>query len=283
GSVSLGTPSGNGVSFSLETSVIVDINYCAAYIWTGTDSAGGTNWTLTCTNSGSTQRWGFTCLVFRATGGIGASNATNVSSGAPSLGLTTTGDNSAIAVFNADWQAISTARTWRTVNSITPSVGNGLETTYATDSLSYTAYAAYYNDAGATGAKTVGLTAPAGQRYSIVAVEVLGPTATAPEVTTLPVTDIGPTTATGNGSVDSDGGDTITERGVCWSTSLNPTTANSKATAAGTTGTYSVNMTGLTDDTLYHARAYAINSIGTSYGADVTFQNHPVTLSWIRG
>jgi hypothetical protein len=104
----------------------------------------------------------------------------------------------------------------------------------------------------------------------------------APSVTTTPVTNVGPTTATGNGSVDDDGGGTITERGVCWNTSANPTTANSKATSAGTTGSYSVSITGLSDNTLYHARAYAINSAGTSYGADVTFQDYPVSTGWLR-
>jgi hypothetical protein len=93
----------------------------------------------------------------------------------------------------------------------------------------------------------------------------------APTVTTQSVTDIEPTTATGRGTVVSDGGQTITERGVCWSTSLNPTTADTKATSAGTTGAYTVSMTSLIEHTLYHARAYAINSIGTSYGSDVTF------------
>lgn len=95
--------------------------------------------------------------------------------------------------------------------------------------------------------------------------------AAAPTVTTQAVTDITSTTATGNGNVTADGGAAITERGVCWNTSTNPTTANSKATAAGTTGAFTASITGLTSSTLYYVRAYGINSVGTSYGTNVEF------------
>ena len=92
-----------------------------------------------------------------------------------------------------------------------------------------------------------------------------------PTVTTQAVSDITQTTATGNGNVTADGGDTVTERGVCWSTSENPTTASDKATAAGTTGAYTADITGLDPNTTYYVRAYAINTNGTSYGSQVSF------------
>ena len=94
---------------------------------------------------------------------------------------------------------------------------------------------------------------------------------TAPTVNTPTKTSITLTTATLGGNVSSDGGAAITERGVCWSTSANPTTSNSKNTSAGTTGVFTVSATGLTSGTTYHYRAYAINSIGTSYSTDDTF------------
>lgn len=93
----------------------------------------------------------------------------------------------------------------------------------------------------------------------------------APTVTTQAVSVIDKTTATGNGNVTSDGGDTITERGTVYSTSENPTTSDTKDTAAGTTGAFTTSIDTLTKGTLYHVRAYAINSVGTSYGSDVTF------------
>ena len=92
-----------------------------------------------------------------------------------------------------------------------------------------------------------------------------------PTVTTGTVTSVAQNTATGAGNVTDAGNGTISERGVCWSTSANPTTANSKATAAGTTGAYTASITGLNPNTLYHVRAYAINEAGTSYGNDTSF------------
>jgi hypothetical protein len=92
-----------------------------------------------------------------------------------------------------------------------------------------------------------------------------------PTVTTTAVTNITTTTATSGGNVTADGGATVTARGVCWSTSANPTTANNKTTDGTGTGTFTSSLTGLTANTLYYVRAYATNSAGTAYGAQVTF------------
>ncbi len=90
-------------------------------------------------------------------------------------------------------------------------------------------------------------------------------------ITTSAVTAITSTTATGGGNVVSDGGSAITARGICWSTSANPTIAGNHTTESGTTGTFTSNMTGLTPSTTYHVRAYAINGVGTGYGNEVVF------------
>lgn len=279
----LNTPTGNSLTYNLQQSQPANGSYTDGYIWTTTDPTGGTNWTLSMTNSGSSIDWGFTCLVFRSSNGIGASNSARNSTGTPSVGLTTTQDNSALVVFNGDWNAANgSSRTWLTVNSITPTNGNGLETTYAYVPSRWTAYGAYYNDAGAAGSVTVGLSAPSGQQWTILAVEVLGTSPTAPILQTNPVTSVGTTTATGNGSVNSDGGATVTERGFVWSTSPNPTTSDNKVTASGTTGSYNASLTGLSSGTLYHVRAYATNSVGTGYGIDVTFQNLGASITWVK-
>lgn len=93
----------------------------------------------------------------------------------------------------------------------------------------------------------------------------------APTITTAAITDLAATTATAGGNISSDGGSTITARGVCWSTSANPTTSNNKTTEAGTTGSFNSTLTGLTTGTTYYLRAYATNAMGTSYGNQVTF------------
>jgi len=92
------------------------------------------------------------------------------------------------------------------------------------------------------------------------------------DITTSEPTDIGHTHATCGGYVNSDGGSEVTERGVCWATTLNPTTIDSHLNNGTGTGEFSINITGLTANTTYHVRAYAVNSKGTSYGDDVTFK-----------
>jgi uncharacterized repeat protein (TIGR01451 family) len=75
-------------------------------------------------------------------------------------------------------------------------------------------------------------------------------------------------TATG-GNVTSDGGSTVTARGVCYGTTANPTIASSTAPAAtGGAGSFSVTLQDLVSSTRYYYRAYATNAIGTSYGAE---------------
>jgi hypothetical protein len=60
-------------------------------------------------------------------------------------------------------------------------------------------------------------------------------------------------------------------RGVCWSTSPNPTTADSYTIDGTGTGTFVSILSGLTPNTLYYVRAYATNSVGTAYGNEVSF------------
>jgi len=92
-----------------------------------------------------------------------------------------------------------------------------------------------------------------------------------PFVTTIPVTDITNTTATGGGHVLNDGGATVTVRGIVWNTVGMPTTNNSLGTAGGGIGSYTTGITGLTTGQFYFVRAYAINSAGISYGEEVSF------------
>lgn len=91
-----------------------------------------------------------------------------------------------------------------------------------------------------------------------------------PTVTSPTATSITDSTVTLGGTVSSDGGATITERGTCWGTSPSPTT-NCVAAAGTSTGTFTNARTGLSRATFIYYRAYATNSIGTSYSADATF------------
>jgi hypothetical protein len=97
----------------------------------------------------------------------------------------------------------------------------------------------------------------------------------APTVTTTAVTVITQTTATSGGNVTADGGATVTARGVCWSTSSSPDITGSHTSDGTGTGTFVSSITGLITGTLYYVRAYAINSAGTSYGAQLSFTTPP--------
>ena len=92
-----------------------------------------------------------------------------------------------------------------------------------------------------------------------------------PSVTTATVTQITETTAVAGGNVTSDGGAEITERGVVYATTQNPTTNNIKVKSGTGTGSFTCNLTGLQPNTKYYVRAYAINSKSTAYGEEVTF------------
>ncbi|KAF0129229.1 MAG: TIR protein [Bacteroidetes bacterium] len=92
-----------------------------------------------------------------------------------------------------------------------------------------------------------------------------------PTVTTSPITEISFTTATSGGNVSSAGGGAITSRGVCWSTSTNPTIANNYTVDGGGIGTFISAITGLTANTTYFLRSYATNNAGTSYGDELSF------------
>ncbi len=94
---------------------------------------------------------------------------------------------------------------------------------------------------------------------------------TLPVLTTTPITYITQNTAKSGGNITSDGGLTITARGVCWGTNNSPTIADSKSVNGTGAGGFTSSITGLTANTTYYARAYATNSIGTGYGSVVVF------------
>lgn len=99
-----------------------------------------------------------------------------------------------------------------------------------------------------------------------------------PAVTTVAISSIAETSAISGGVITSTGGGDILSKGVCWSTSNNPTISGSKTTDGSGSSTFSSSITGLTSNTLYYVRAYCTNSAGTSYGAQLSFYSLPVAL-----
>ena len=105
-------------------------------------------------------------------------------------------------------------------------------------------------------------------------------TATIPTVTTSSVSNITSSAATCGGNVTSDGGATVNARGVCWSTSPNPTISGNHTTNGTGTGSFTSSLTGLTAGTTYYVRAYATNAAGTAYGSQKTFTTTSVPVSF---
>ncbi len=93
-----------------------------------------------------------------------------------------------------------------------------------------------------------------------------------PTVTTSNATNITTTSATCGGNVTSDGGNAVIERGLCWSTNHAPTMENdSKLNLGNGVGSFTGVIPGLTLNTTYYVRAYAINQRGTAYGEEKHF------------
>lgn len=100
----------------------------------------------------------------------------------------------------------------------------------------------------------------------------IGVTFDAPTVTThASVSAISTTFATSGGNISSDGGAAVTERGVVWSTTENPTLEDNYTVDGEGSGAFSSEITDLTPGTTYYVRAYATNSAGTSYGEQLSF------------
>ena len=94
---------------------------------------------------------------------------------------------------------------------------------------------------------------------------------TAPTVTTAAQSAVTATSATLGGNVTADGGATVTERGIVWKTSTGPTTADNKVQNGSGTGAFSSTVGSLPAGTTIFVRAYAINSVNTSYGSEISF------------
>jgi hypothetical protein len=110
-----------------------------------------------------------------------------------------------------------------------------------------------------------------------------------PTITTTAASSITPVSALSGGNVTSDGGSSVIARGVCYSTSPTPTTANSIIAGGTGAGSFTSLISVLTANTTYYARAYATNGIGTAYGNQITFTTlaaaptiivNPTTLSF---
>jgi len=149
------------------------------------------------------------------------------------------------------------------VNKTTDGIGNGKYNSVISNmNLSITYYIRAYavNSAGISYGNQITIT--------------LFPTA--PVLNTIELTQITGSTVMSGGEITSDGGALVTLKGLCWNTSTNPITTNSHTTNGSGTDPFAAMISGLLPNTLYYVRAYAINSIGTAYGIERTFQTNGI-------
>jgi uncharacterized protein (TIGR02145 family) len=90
-------------------------------------------------------------------------------------------------------------------------------------------------------------------------------------ITTVAPTNVGSSVATSGGNITTTGGATLTDKGICWSTSPNPTVANSYLSSGANDQSFTSSITGLSYNTKYYIRAYAINAAGVWYGNELNF------------
>jgi hypothetical protein len=102
---------------------------------------------------------------------------------------------------------------------------------------------------------------------------------TAPYITTTAASAVSTESATSGGEVTGNGGEAVTDRGICWSTSASPDTSDFTTSDGIGIGSFTSLLTGLTGETKYYVRAYAINSEGISYGNEENFTTIVLTAA----
>jgi len=252
--IDLITKTNDGIGIGTFTSTLVNLQlattfYVRAYATNSVGTSYGTQQIFT-TN-------GYATVITNAVSAITSSTAT-------------CGGN-----INFDGGTTVTARgiCWST--SLTPTISNS-KTSDGTGTGSFTssltglaANTTYYVRAYAT--NSVGTSYGSQLNFTTTAISL-------PTITTTFISSITTTTASSGGTINSDGGATVTARGVCWSTNSNPTISNINTSDGTGVGTFTSSISGLTANTTYYVRAYATNSVGTSYGSQLSFSSSAITL-----
>ena len=146
-----------------------------------------------------------------------------------------------------------------TMNNMVVTADN-VSDTFAAD-LTLAPHTTYYIRAYAVNSKGIGY----GNQVAVTTLSGL------PVVTTTDVSDITAASAVSGGCVNSNGGFPIISRGVCWSTTVNPTIANIHSSDGADTGCFVSELLNLRPGTTYYVRAYAQNEAGISYGPNHQF------------
>jgi hypothetical protein len=159
---------GTGNMILLRSSELAD--YCSTYGWAYI-APSNENMTVSFARSaGGSGYYGGNVIRFSGSSGIGNSNVATGDSENPLVSLVTTQDNSTIVVVTSDWRAVQGSQSFTNNFGGTPVVLSG----YLGDNARYGVAITYFANVGAAGSKTVGMSAPTGQKWTIIAIEVKG-------------------------------------------------------------------------------------------------------------
>lgn len=170
GDISVATNAGSTSAWTQQQAA-TGSTFPEIWLWTATATATGSI-TVRFTQAATASRYGGCVYVIRnSIGGLDLSVKNTNAGSAPSLSITTTAANDLVIYYGVDWNASNAARTWRTINGITPTAGNTLETLYSFVSGDVTVYSGYWNDAGTAGAVATGQTTPS-QKWTAIAIAI---------------------------------------------------------------------------------------------------------------
>lgn len=105
----------------------------------------------------------------------------------------------------------------------------------------------------------------------------------APMVTTMVATNVETFTAEVGGEVTNDGGHPVTDRGIVWSTEANPDMTDNVVAGGTGIGAFTITLVDLEPETTYYTKAYATNSIATTFGQEESFTTPAYTVSDVDG
>lgn len=159
---------GGGLTWTNRAQIDSFSGWGGCYIWTA-PVASTASVTITVTATAASGAWGYNILRYTGVTGFGTGVTNHVNTGAPSTAITTASANSVIVWVSNDLNTVGGAHTYLTA-------GVGAFTEQSFDNVASTSgiYGGFHADAGAAGAKTVGISAPTGQWWAHAALELKG-------------------------------------------------------------------------------------------------------------
>ena len=142
-------------------------DYTYLRLWTLPVTANQSNVNVSFSNGSG--NFGGSVLHFRNASSVGVTAQATGTTGNPTLTLNGISENSSIVMVNGDWSAKTGNRTYNTTQA-----GTFTETSAYADGSTYGVEAGYYANAGTSGNKTIGITAPTGMKWALAAVELTG-------------------------------------------------------------------------------------------------------------